>query len=105
MTVVGIVRERAGEARVASSPQTVRRIIALGYEVVVEEGAGSASSFPDAEYVAAGARVIPSSAAWSADIVLTVATPELDDLAKLTDEATLIASLQPALRPDLLEAL
>jgi len=105
MSTIGVVREGPGEARVASSPQTVRKVVALGYEVLVEAGAGAAASFPDPEYVEAGARVVDRDAAWSAGIVLKVAPPSLDEIGLLADGATLIASLQPALRPDLLEAL
>ena len=57
MARIGIVAERSGETRVALTPPTVVRLITLGYEVVVEAGAGAASSFPDAAYTDAGAEV------------------------------------------------
>ena len=53
--LVGILKERqSGEARVAATPATVTQLRTLGYEVVVDPGAGVASSFPDAAYVEAG---------------------------------------------------
>jgi hypothetical protein len=50
MTRLGIVKEGAGETRVAATPDTVAKLLALGYEVIVERGAGAASSFPDSQY-------------------------------------------------------
>ena len=63
MTQIGIVAEQPGETRVAVSPLTTARIIALGYELVVESGAGAGSSFPDAAYAEAGATVVRLQAA------------------------------------------
>jgi H+-translocating NAD(P) transhydrogenase subunit alpha len=78
MTTIFVPREVApGETRVAATPETVRRYVKAGYTVVVEEGAGVASACPDAEFVAAGATVRPSSKeAWlEGDIVLKVQPP------------------------------
>ncbi len=56
--IIGIPREsHAGETRVAATPQTVGQLLKLGYSVVVESGAGAASSFADAAYVEAGAEI------------------------------------------------
>ena len=48
---------RAGETRVAVTPDAAKKLIALGFEVVVEAGAGRGASMPDADYAAAGAKV------------------------------------------------
>ncbi|MBO1740697.1 Re/Si-specific NAD(P)(+) transhydrogenase subunit alpha [Leifsonia sp. TF02-11] len=105
MSTVGIVAERPGEARVSSSPSSVKKLVSLGYDVVVERGAGVRAAFTDDAFAAAGARIVPRESAWAADIVLKVAPPVDDEIALLADGATLIASLSPALRPDLLAAL
>ena len=55
MSRIGIVTEQSPETRVAATPATVKQLTALGYEVVVETGAGARSSFPDDAYRAAGA--------------------------------------------------
>ena len=56
--IIGVVKEaRTGETRVAATPATVAQLLKLGYDVVVEPGAGAASSFPDAAYVEAGATI------------------------------------------------
>ncbi|MFE6748157.1 Re/Si-specific NAD(P)(+) transhydrogenase subunit alpha [Kitasatospora purpeofusca] len=100
---IGVVAEStAGETRVAATPSTVRGILALGYEVVVESGAGTASGFTDEAYAAAGAAV---GDAWAADVVLKVNAPSTAEVARLRDGATLIGLLAPAQRPDLLETL
>lgn len=105
MTRIGIVAERPGENRVAATPATAAKIIALGYEVAVEAGAGAASSFPDAAYTDVGARVTDGDTAWSSDVVLKVEPPVLEEIDRLADGATVIGLLSPALRPDLVEAL
>ena len=104
--LIGIVVERApGETRVAATPSTVAQLIQLGYEVVVERGAGAGSSFPDADYEQAGGRVVTKKAAWAADIVLTVNAPSDAELGTLAKGAVLISWLSPALNPDLVDRL
>src|SRR5512132_2213441 len=103
---IGVPREtKARETRVAATPATVTKLVALGYEVVVELGAGQASSFPDDAYAAAGAVVGPADEAWQADVVLRVNAPSDQEIARLRDGATLISLLSPALNPDLVDAL
>ncbi|MCR2800323.1 Re/Si-specific NAD(P)(+) transhydrogenase subunit alpha [Microbacterium sp. zg-Y818] len=105
MTRMGIVTERDAETRVAATPGTVAKLIALGYELVVETGAGAASSFPDAAYREAGAQIVDRDEAWAAEIVLKVNPPTPDEVALLADGATLIGLLAAALRPDVRESL
>ena len=104
--IIGIPRESLpGETRVAATPQTVGQLIKLGYEVVVEAGAGAGSSFPDAAYTEAGAGVGSAEQVWAADVVLKVNAPDKAEIAALRDGATLISLISPALRPELLEQL
>lgn len=105
MTRIGVVTEQGSETRVAATPATVRQLIGLGYEVVVESGAGAESSFPDAAYVDAGASVVSHSEAFASGIVLKVNPPTDDEIAQLQPGTTLIGLLSPALRPELLAAL
>ena len=105
MTQIGIVAEQPGETRVAVSPLTAGKIVALGYEVVVETTAGAGSSFPDAAYTEAGAAIVDRAAAWASDIVLKINPPTDDEIARLREGATLVGLLSPALRPELLEKL
>ncbi|BBZ09756.1 NAD(P) transhydrogenase subunit alpha [Mycolicibacterium doricum] len=100
---IAIPRESSpGETRVAATPQTVGQIGKLGYSVVVESGAGAASSFSDAAYVEAGAEIGDP---WSADVVLKVNAPTDDEIAALRDGATLVSLISPGLNPDLVEKL
>lgn len=104
--VVGVVAESvAGEKRVAATPETVGRLIGLGYAVVIESGAGEAASFTDEAYAAAGASIGPRSEVWGSEIVLKVNPPSTDELDLLHAGATLVALLSPALNPELVEAL
>jgi NAD(P) transhydrogenase alpha subunit len=90
---------------VAATPATVEQLVRLGYAVVVEPGAGAASSFPDEAYVEAGATVGTADAAWGADVVLRVNAPAAEEIGRLCDGATLVGLLSPALDPDLVDAL
>ncbi|WP_213452412.1 Re/Si-specific NAD(P)(+) transhydrogenase subunit alpha [Rhizomonospora bruguierae] len=104
--LIGVPREgRPGETRVAATPATVRQLTGLGYAVVVESGAGLVSSFPDESYAESGARIGSASEAWSADVVLHVAKPTAEEVARLRDGALLVSLLSPALDPELVEAL
>lgn len=72
---IAVLKERAaGETRVAATPETAKKIIALGHEVVIESGAGDASSFPNAQFEAAGAKIAPDakSALSGADLIFKV---------------------------------
>ncbi|MFS0899692.1 Re/Si-specific NAD(P)(+) transhydrogenase subunit alpha [Mycolicibacterium litorale] len=103
---IAIPREsQAGETRVAATPQTVGQIIKLGYSVVVESGAGAASSFSDAAYAEAGADIGSFDQVWSADVVLKVNAPSDGEIAALRDGATLISLISPALNPELVDKL
>jgi len=98
MPVLAVTRERrAGETRVAVTPDAARRLIALGLEVVVEAGAGIAAAATDADYEAAGARIAhtPSEALAHADIVLKVRGPVDEEIAALKDGAIVVGLLNP----------
>jgi len=108
MTVmhIGVPWERvAGETRVAATPRTVEQLRTLGYEVIVEAGAGAASTFPDSAYAAAGATVGGPDEVWAADIVLKVNAPEPEEISRLHEGLTLVSLLAPGLNPDLVETL
>jgi len=103
---IGVVAESAaGETRVAGTPSTVAQIVKLGYEVVVEAGAGAGASFPDAAYAAAGAVVGSRDAAWAADVVLKLAGPSQEEIDRLAEGATVVGMLSPGLNPELVDAL
>jgi NAD(P) transhydrogenase subunit alpha len=90
---IGVVRETTpGERRVALVPETVGRLAKSGNEIVVERGAGEASSFPDRMYTDAGATI---GDAWDAELVLKVARPSDEEATRLRAGALLIAFLQP----------
>ena len=94
---IGIPREtRAGETRVAATPETVKKITASGqHAVIVEAGAGVASSVTDAAYVAAGATTGTASDALGSDLVLKVRAPHGDELTQLKRGASVIGLLDP----------
>jgi NAD(P) transhydrogenase subunit alpha len=90
---------------VAATPKTVAQLVALGYEVQVEAGAGAEAKFPDAAYVAAGATIGSGQAVWAGDIVVKVDEPTPDEIGRLRDGGTVIARMAPGERPELIAAL
>lgn len=98
MTQIAIIKEtKSGEARVAANPDAVKKYIKLGAQVVVECGAGLASSISDADYQNAGATLAASAAEAlsSANIVLKVAPPSAAEAALIPQGAMLVGSLEP----------
>ncbi len=95
--LIGIPREtRPGETRVAATPETVKKLAASGaHTIVVESGAGVASSVPDADYVAVGATIGTAREAMAADLVLKVRAPTADELPLLKSGAVLVGTLNP----------
>jgi len=92
---LAVVREQApGETRVAATPETVKKFIALGATVAVEPGAGSHASIADADYVAVGATVAADAVA-GANIVLGVQGPDPAGLAAAAPGAWIVAGLDP----------
>ena len=103
---IGIVTESSpGETRVAGTPSTVSQLVKLGYEVVVESGAGERASYPDADYAASGVAIVETADAWNADVVLKLNAPNDAELARLKSGATVVSWLSPGLNPDLVEKL
>jgi NAD(P) transhydrogenase subunit alpha len=99
MTVrVAVTQERhAGETRVAATPETVKKLIASGCEVVVESGAGLKAAYPDAGYEAAGASIAKTFAAAlkDADVLLKVRAPDAVEIKALKPGAIVAAALNP----------
>jgi NAD(P) transhydrogenase subunit alpha len=94
---IAVLKERAvGETRVAATPETVKKFIALGASFAVEEGAGGNASIPDVDYAAAGADVLPAAQAVAgADIVLAVQAPDVALLAGAKPGAWVAAAFDP----------
>ncbi|MDQ2076042.1 Re/Si-specific NAD(P)(+) transhydrogenase subunit alpha [Marinimicrobium sp. ABcell2] len=110
---IAIPKERrTHEHRVAATPDTVKKLVALGAEVIVEAGAGLASRFNDEAYKSAGATVAADLQAvlGDADVVLKVQRPLLasdegpDELAAMKKGAVLVGSLSPFSDPNALQA-
>jgi NAD(P) transhydrogenase subunit alpha len=103
---IGVPKEtRPGETRAAATPKTVAQLIALGYDVRVESGAGGLSSFADHAYEEAGASVASTDEVWGSDIVVKINAPSDSEIAQLKPSAILASLLTPALAPELLERL
>ncbi|RPF20535.1 Re/Si-specific NAD(P)(+) transhydrogenase subunit alpha [Myceligenerans xiligouense] len=90
---------------VAATPSAVGRLCALGYDVVVTEGAGAAAGLPDDDYRDAGALVVSDPAvAWESDVVVATVVPD-DVTERMRPGSTLVARLAPAAHPERVRAL
>lgn len=97
MTKIAVLKEAAnGEARVAATPETVKKFVGLGASLFVEKGAGAGASIADAEYEAAGATLGTLAATVKdADIVMGVQGPDPKSLKGVKDGAWIVAGLDP----------
>ncbi|WP_449370000.1 Re/Si-specific NAD(P)(+) transhydrogenase subunit alpha [Thiomonas sp.] len=93
---IGIPAETlAGEARVAATPETVKKLIAQGHTVVVEAHAGLRADAPDADYLAAGAAIVDRAEAFAAEMVLKVRPPTPEELGLMKPGTVLVGMLDP----------
>lgn len=92
---IGIPAEtRPGETRVAATPETVKKLAAR-HQVLVEAGAGLRASCLDAAYEAAGATIVDAAAAFGADMVLKVRSPDAEERARMRAGTVLVGMLNP----------
>ena len=104
---LGVPKEiKTQEYRVAMTPDGVREFERHGIDVFVETGAGEGASFRDADYVAAGATIVPTAAdAWSQEMVVKVKEPKVEEFAYLRKDLTLFTYLHLAAYPEVAKAL
>ena len=107
MKLAVLKERRAGETRVAATPETVKKLKNLGLEVTVESGAGNGAQVFDNDYIAAGATVSPDRATMlrDADIVLKVRGPEPDEIQAIKKGAVYASLLAPYSEKDVIAKL
>lgn len=104
--LIGIPREsKPGETLVAATAKTVSQLTNLGYDVIVESGAGVHADQPDSAFVDAGVRVGTTEEVWAADVVVKVNAPTDEEIGRLRQGATIISMMAPGRSPELLEKL
>ncbi|WP_436697655.1 Re/Si-specific NAD(P)(+) transhydrogenase subunit alpha [Nocardioides sp. BYT-33-1] len=104
--LIGIPREsKQGETLVAATAKTVTQLTNLGYDVIVESGAGELADQPDGAFTEAGVRVGTTQEVWAADVVVKVNAPTDEEIARLRRGATIISMMAPGRSPELLEKL
>ena len=103
---IGVPKETfPNEKRVALSPAAVKVLTKEGFNVVVEDGAGSLAKFSNADYETSGAQIKPQSDVFGSDIVLKVRAPSSEEVSKLTKGSNLISFLYPAQNSELIDQL
>ena len=106
--IIGIPTEiYPNEARVAATPDTVKKLQKLGFDIVVQSGAGEAANFTDEAYQKAGCRIIPDAhSLWEqANIILKVRAPQGEEVEDLPEGKTIISFIWPAQNEELLNKL
>lgn len=94
---IGIPQERwMNERRVAATPDTVGKLKKLGFDVMIERGAGLQASFADRAFEQAGAELVDTATVWQADIILKVNAPDESEIPLLKEGATLVSFIWPA---------
>ncbi len=100
--LIGVPLETAaGETRVAVTPETAKKLKALGHAIRVQSGAGVAASVTDEAYVAAGAEVTDRAGALGCELVLKVRSPSAEELSSMKSGAALVGMLNPFDRENL----
>ncbi len=103
---IGIPREsKAGETLVAGTSATAVLLQKLGYEVVLESGAGALADQPDSAFTAAEVTVGSAEDVWASDIVVKVNAPTPEEISRLRPGATIISLMAPMRSPELVDAL
>lgn len=110
--LIGVPKEiLTHETRVAATPKTVEQLLKLGFDVVIEAGAGELASFTDKAYVDAGARLASREEVWQADIIFKVNAPmkngrkKIDEFALMKAGSTIASFIWPAQNPELISML
>ncbi len=104
--LIGIPKEpNVQETRVASTPDTVAKLIAMGHELIIESSAGVKASFLDAEYLQAGAHIGTKDEVWNSDIVCKINPPTDEDIKRAKKGLVLISLIAAPSSPELLEKL
>ena len=99
---IGIPIEiRDYECRVAATPETVKKMLALGCQVLVQKGAGERASITDEAYQTAGAELVSTKEVYQADIILKVRAPESSEIKAMQAGTILIGLLEPFNQPQL----
>ncbi|GEP33360.1 NAD(P) transhydrogenase subunit alpha [Nocardioides szechwanensis] len=103
---IGIPREsRTGETLVAATAKTADQLQQLGYDVVVQLGAGVAAAQPDSAFDEVGVRVGSADDVWASDVIVKVNAPSTQEIARMRPGATVVSLMAPARSPELLERL
>jgi len=93
---IAVLKETAaGETRVAATPETVKKIVALGHSVTLQTGAGAAAFYPDDLYKTAGAEIAADGAIGSADLVVKVRRPTDSEIAAIKPGSGFVSLLEP----------
>ncbi|QYJ03008.1 Re/Si-specific NAD(P)(+) transhydrogenase subunit alpha [Nocardioides panacisoli] len=104
--LIGIPREsKAGETLVAATAKTTEQLRKLGYDVIVESGAGEAADVSDEAFRGAEAQIGSAEEVWAADAVVKVNPPTSEEVSRLKKGATVVSMMAPGRSPELLEQL
>jgi len=103
---IGIPKETLkGETRVAATPKTVQQLVELGFEVLIEQGAGALASMDDEAYAQSGAKLCTAEEVWASPVILKVNPPSFKEVGLISEGATLISFFWPANEAELIEQL
>ena len=92
---IGVPNEHvAGECRVASTPEVAKKLVSKGFTVLVEDGAGTGSHYSNKAFEEAGATIVDKGTAFSADIVVKVRKPTVEEVNLMREGATGIGFIE-----------
>jgi H+-translocating NAD(P) transhydrogenase len=103
---IGVPKEsHLNEKRVSTSPENVQKYKKMGFNVVVESGAGDAAAFSDQQYRDAGASIADKETTWKQNVILKVRAPTAEEANRMSEGARLISFLYPGQNKDVVDIL
>lgn len=104
--IIGVPKESLpGESRVAATPNSVEKLLKLGFDVFIESGAGEGASFTDQMYETAGGKIVAKDKVWDSNLIFKVNAPNDKEIANIKEGTTLASFLYPGQNPELVEKL
>ena len=102
LILIGVPLEtKSEERRVAATPETVKKMIGLGCQVLIQKGAGERACITDAAYQVVGAEIVSAKEVFKADLILKVRAPEASEIKAMQADTVLIGMLEPFNLPQL----
>ena len=103
---IGIAQEtRTGETRLAIAPDTIKKLVKTGFEILIQSKAGEKAGYSDKDFEEAGGKIVSADQAWSSDLVFRIHRPENDQIKMMKKGSLLFCMAEPYKQDDFMSLL